>query len=301
MGIGRVREVRLARVMLEQMRTRQWTKNVFVFLPIIFAKQLGDLSELLRSVAAFVCISLAASGTYILNDLMDLPEDRKHPTKRRRPIASGRLPVPLAREMIAVLLSTAALIAIALGPWTVAVLAVYVGVTVSYSARLKQVPLVELFMVASGFVIRVLLGSAATHIPSSPWLLLTALFLALLLAFGKRRGEIGKLGDDAPDRRRVLEFYGLPFLDRSITLLAGCTLLCYAIYCTADVTVKKMGTEWLVATAPFVAFGVLRYLYVIEHGDHAADSPSDLLLTDRQIQVAILLWLLTAVGLIYTH
>ncbi len=291
----------MIRLWAKQLRVKQWTKNLFVFAPVIFAKRAGDLPDALLAVAAFLAICFAASANYIINDVQDLEADRLHPRKRHRPIAAGRIS-PRAAQAVAVALFLLAFgIATALGVVSVGVLTIYVATTIAYSLGLKSVPIVELFIVASGFVLRVLLGSAATAIPPSPWLLLTTLFLALLLSFGKRRGEIGRLGSDASTRRMVLSYYNARFLDRSITLLAGSTLLCYAIYCTAEVTVRKMGTEWLVATTPFVAFGILRYLYILERGDHAADAPSELLLTDRPIQLAVLLWIATAVAIVYTH
>lgn len=291
----------MLRLLLKQLRVHQWTKNLFVFAPVIFAKRANEPREVLLSLGAFAAICMAASATYIFNDLQDLEADRTHPRKRHRPLAAGELSVRVAQATAALLFVAAFALASALGVVSAVVLALYVGMTVAYSLGLKGIPILELFLVASGFVLRVLLGSAATWIRPSPWLLLTMLFLALLLAFGKRRAEIGRLGSDAASRRMVLSYYNARFLDRSITLLAGSTLLCYAIYCTAEVTVRKMGTEWLVATTPFVAFGILRYLYVLERGDHAADAPSDLLLTDRPIQLAILLWLSSAIAIVYTH
>ncbi len=288
-------------LILKQMRIRQWTKNLFVFAPVVFAKQAGELIPALQSVAAFLAIGLAASATYIVNDIQDVEADRAHPRKRHRPIASGALSAPFAERLALGLFALAFAIAASLGWAAVVVLGLYVLITLAYSMGLKRVPLVELFIVAAGFVLRVILGWAATGIPASPWLLLTMLFLALLLAFGKRRGEIGRLGDDAESARGVLAAYSLAFLDRSITLLATATLLCYAIYCTAEVTVQKMGTQWLIATTPFVAFGVIRYLWILEHGEHAADSPSELLLSDRSLQAAIVFWLGTAVAIVYTH
>lgn len=281
------------------MRVHQWTKNLFVFAPVVFAKQLHLLEPVLQSIGAFIAVSLAASACYVVNDIKDFEADRQHPKKSLRPIASGQLSMREAWALCMVLFAVSAALAALLNWWTLGAVALYVAITLAYSYGLKHIPLLELFMVAAGFVVRILVGSAATGLPASPWLLLTTLFLALLLAFGKRRGEIGRLGEEAPNGRRVLEFYGLPFLDRSITLLAGASLLCYAIYTTAEVTVRKMGTEWLIATTPFVAYGMLRYLYIIEHGNHAADSPSELLLRDRPIQLAVLLWLASAVIIIY--
>lgn len=286
---------------LRQLRAHQWTKNLFVFAPVVFAKHLGWNDSTAYSVAAFIALCLASSAAYTVNDLMDADSDREHPKKRLRPIPSGQLTAETARGLAVLLFVLAFAGAATLGSLSVIALAAYVAATLGYSFGCKHVPLLEAFLLAAGFVIRVLMGSAATHIPSSPWLLLTTFFLALLLAFGKRRGEMGRRGESASNGRPVLEHYSLPFLDRSITLLAGVTLLCYAIYCTAEVTVRKMGTEWLVATTPFVAYGILRYLYIVEHGDHAADAPDELLLRDRPIQLAVLLWLATAIALIYTH
>ncbi len=288
-------------LILRQMRVRQWTKNLFVFAPVVFAKQAGEWLPALQSVAAFLAIGLAASATYIGNDIQDIESDRAHPKKRHRPIASGAIGLALGERLALFLFVLAFGVAAALGWAAVVVLGLYVLITLAYSLGLKRVPLLELFIVAAGFVLRVILGWAATGIPASPWLLLTMLFLALLLAFGKRRGEIGRMGDEAASGREVLEAYSLAFLDRAITLLATATLLCYAIYCTAEVTVQKMGTQWLIATTPFVAYGVIRYLWILEHGEHASDSPSELLLSDRSLQVAIVLWLATAIAIVYTH
>jgi len=287
------------RTVLRAMRVHQWTKNLFVFAPVIFAKAVGEFDLVLASIGAFFAMSLAASGCYLVNDLCDVEADRTHPSKRLRPIASGALSSQRARYLTAILFLMSGVVSVCLGWPSVLIIAIYVASTLAYSFWLKHVVLLELFIVASGFVLRVLMGSAATHLAASPWLLLTTLFLSLLLAFGKRRGELGRRGDEATSGRRVLDGYSLTFLDRCIDLLAGTALLCYAIYTTAEVTVQKMGTDWMIATTPFVAFGILRYLYVVEHGDHAADSPSELLLADRPLQLTLMMWLTTAMLMVY--
>ncbi len=275
------------------LRPEQWLKNGFVLAPIVFSGKMDDGAAWVRCVLAVAAFCAASSATYLINDVLDREADRRHPTKRLRPIASGELGVSWALAAAAALTAVAFAAAVALGPVFPLVLVAYLGLTVLYSAVLKDLVFIDVLVVAAGFVLRVVGGAVAISVPVSRWLLLCAYLLALYLALGKRRAELVLLGDGAGDHRMVLGHYTLPLVDQAISVVLGATVLAYTLYTVAPDTVAKVGSDGLMFTVPVVLYGLLRYLYLL-HRHELGGSPTQLVATDRPLLLCVLLWLTVA-------
>jgi 4-hydroxybenzoate polyprenyltransferase len=260
--------------LVRAMRLPQWSKNLFVLAAPVFAY--GDRSSSTSMAAfgpaawAFLAFGLVASAIYLVNDVLDVEQDRRHPTKRARPIASGELRVPAALGAAAVLGAAGLALGFWIGGAPIAVgwiLLGYMALNVAYGLKLKHVVLLDAFCIATGFLLRVVAGGAASHTDISHWLLLCTLFLALFLGLEKRRAEIDLLGADGAEHRKTLAEYTPAFLDQMVTVLAACTILCYATYTVDDQTALKFGADnKLVWSVPFVAFGIGRYMFLVQAG-----------------------------------
>ena len=288
----------MALELLSAMRPRQWAKNVFVVAPLVFAHQLGDPRVLGRALLAFAAFSLVASAVYLFNDIRDREEDRHHPRKRDRPIAAGRLPLSAA-ALAAILLAAASLaMGLALGGSFVTILAVYMAANLGYSLGLKRVVILDVMVLSVGFVLRVMAGGVAVGVEVSAWLILCTSFLALFLAFSKRRHELILLAEEASEQRQVLSHYGSVFLDQMINVVTAGTVVAYAVWAISPETVEKFGTRDLIFTMPFVLFGIFRYLYLIYQ--HSSDrNPTEAILGDKPFLINILLWVASVVWVIY--
>ncbi|HVI37282.1 MAG TPA: decaprenyl-phosphate phosphoribosyltransferase [Gaiellales bacterium] len=284
--------------LFEAMRPRQWTKNVFVLAGIVFAGRLFDRNAQLRVVACFALFCAISSAIYLANDLADRASDVHHPLKRTRPIASGRVSPATAWLLSAVLAAAALAGAALLNLATFGVFAAYLISTLGYSLRLKRVFLVDVMIVASGFVLRAVAGAACIAAEISPWLLVCSFLLALFLALGKRRAELVLLGQNAPAHRPALGQYSVPLLDGWLTALAGAVIVSYAIYTQSERTVAHFGTTNLVYTVPFVIYALFRYQQHVVREDAGGD-PGSLLAQDRALWVALLGWAITAAAVIY--
>ena len=249
--------------LLISMRPTQWAKNVFVLAPVVFARALGDPETLQKALLAFAAFCAAASAIYLINDIRDREEDRKHPHKRNRPLAKGTLSVPTAIGGAAVLAASALGAALTLGTAFTLFLAGYLVLNTFYSIFLKHVVIVDVMTIALGFVLRVMAGGAAIGVAVSSWLLLCTIFLALFLAFSKRRHELQLLASEAAGQRRVLSHYSEQFLDQMINVVTASSVVSYALYAVAPETVERYGGNHLVYTMPLVLFGIFRYLYLI--------------------------------------
>lgn len=280
------------------MRPAQWVKNLFVLAPLVFAHRLDDLRQLERAALAFALFCAAASAVYLFNDLRDLEQDRQHPLKSRRPIPSGALPIPFAAAAAFVLAGGALGASFALGRPFALLLAFYVTLNVLYSTTLKHVVILDVMSIAAGFVVRVLAGAAAIGVAVSNWLLLCGGFLALFLAFAKRRHELALAANDAALQRRVLEHYSLTFLDQMINVVTASTLLSYALYSVAPETAERLGTTRLVWTIPFVLFGIFRFLYLL-YQRPSERNPTERILVDPPFVINFALWGALVVALIY--
>jgi 4-hydroxybenzoate polyprenyltransferase len=288
----------MLRELLSAMRPRQWAKNVFVLAPLVFARRLDDPAVLGRALLAFAAFSLLASAVYLFNDIRDRAEDRRHPRKSRRPIAAGRLPVPAAATAAALLAAAALALALALGGAFVAVLVAYLVTNLAYSLGLKRVVIVDVMVLSAGFVLRVMAGGVAVGVEVSAWLVLCTSFLALFLAFSKRRHELILLAGEATEQRRVLSHYSPAFLDQMINVVTAGTVVAYAVYAISPETAEKFDTRNLIFTMPFVLFGIFRYLYLI-YQRPSERNPTEAILGDRPFLINILLWVASVIWVIY--
>ncbi len=284
--------------LLQLMRPAHWTKNVFVLAPLVFAQMVHRPETLVRSLLAFVAFCLASSTVYIFNDYLDRAEDRKHPVKRLRPLAAGTVSGAAALGMAATLAIVCLAIGLRLGPGFLAVTAGYLVLNLLYTQWLKHIVILDVMVVAIGFVLRVIAGGLAIAVEVSTWLLLCTIFLALFLAFSKRRHELLLLLGEAQEQRKVLMHYSPAFLDQMINVVTASTVVSYALYSISPETVQRFHTRSLVYTIPFVLFGIFRYLYLVyQRPNHL--NPTEAVVRDLPSLINILLWVLVVVGTIY--
>ncbi len=289
--------------LIKALRPKQWTKNLLVFAGVIFSQHLTEGPLLLRAAIGFLAFSLLSGSVYLLNDLLDVEADRQHPKKRFRPIASGRLPITAAWIALPIVASLAGVLSWWLGTGFCVVLGIYLASNVLYSYRLKHQVILDVFFIANGFVLRAIAGvellkPVAPETQLSPWLLVCTFFGALFLAVSKRRRELLNAGSHATDQRAVLQVYTPELLDVMLTVSATSTLMAYALYTIWPATVAKFGTEALLLTVPFVAYGVFRYLHLVRVSELSED-PSQVLLSDRPIQATVMLFLATVAWVLY--
>ncbi len=283
--------------LIKLMRPRQWTKNGFVFFALIFDKQLFNLQALLHTVAGFGLFCLISSAVYVLNDIADLEADRLHPDKRNRPLPAGKLPLSVAWITAGVLAAITFPLAFILEPAFAAVLGTYFLLMLAYSRWLKHVPILDVLIIAAGFVLRVQSGVALINVERfSPWLYVVTTLLALYLGFGKRRAELALLTGNANAHRRVLDGYTIPLLDQFILIVSGTTIVAYSLYTFSAPNLPENNAMML--TIPFVLYGIFRYLYLIQV-KHGGGAPEEVLLSDRPLQLAILLWGLAVLAVFY--
>ncbi|MDR0993161.1 MAG: decaprenyl-phosphate phosphoribosyltransferase [Verrucomicrobiota bacterium] len=278
-------------MLFQLLRVKHWTKNAVVFAAFLFAW--GDRSqgltgwEFWKVCLAALAFSLVSSAVYILNDLKDAPRDRLHPIKKNRPIAAGRVGLFPALLMAGILLLFGLGGAWRLSPGLFYILSGYLGLQAAYTLRLKRIPLVDVLVIALGFVLRALAGAVVIQVPISPWLLLCALLLALFLGLCKRRHE--KINLAGMGTRISLDAYDERLLDMLISVTAASSLVCYSIYTLWPDTVEKFGTPWLGATIPFVIFGLFRYMDLVYRQDKG-DRPEHILLTDLPLLADLALY-----------
>jgi 4-hydroxybenzoate polyprenyltransferase len=281
-----------ARALLHASRPRQWSKNLLLFAGLLFAAKLGDASRWLEAIVAFVAYCAASSAAYLVNDVRDAAHDRDHPVKRARPIASGELPARVAVG-VAIALAVAALAAVALlGPWSVAFMAAFLVLQAGYTARLKHVVLIDVFAIAGLFVIRASAGAKAVDVRISPWLLICTGLLALFLALAKRRAELVLVGAEETPGRPVLEGYSLALVDQLVSVVAASTVIAYSLY-----TFTARDSKAMMATVPFVVYGVFRYLLLLHRHD-LGEEPENVLLTDVPLILTIVSWAATSAAIL---
>ena len=277
------------RALIRSMRPQQWTKNIlFVFPAILFDAKILELELLLRVIAAAGLLVLVSGSVYIVNDLMDREQDRAHPRKRHRPIASGMLSVTVAKLAAAILAAVSLGLAYRLDFDLFLLLALYLLTQLVYSLRLKHIALLDVLIVAAGFVIRVMVGGVVIDVEVSPWLYAFTGLLALFLVVGKRRQELVLLGDQAANTRQTFRQYNLPLLDDMLRIVTTSTLITYILYTIEVETMTKRDAHWGLITVPFVLYGLFRYLYLL-HVEETSSAPEEILLADRPIQLALLL------------
>lgn len=283
--------------LIKTMRVRQWTKNGFIFFGLIFDKQLFMLEPFLRTLTGFFLFCLISSAVYLFNDIADMAADRNHPEKKYRPIASGELPVSVARTAGLLLTGIALPLGYWLSPVFALILAVYLANNVLYSRWLKHVSILDVLIVSSGFVLRVAAGVALITVERfSPWLYMITILFSLYIGLGKRRAEMNLLAHGASSHRKVFDGYTIPLLDQYITIVSGMTIVAYSLYTFSAPNLPDNHSMML--TIPFVVYGIFRYLQLIQVG-HAAGSPDEVALKDRPLQATVLLWGLTVIAIFY--
>lgn len=288
-------------LLLKTMRPRQWAKNAVVFAALVFDEQFlptpENLPAILRTIGGFIIFCLLSGVVYILNDIADAPADRQHPDKRNRPIASGRLPVPLAGVFAVLLFILLLPPAFLLSRSFVFIALGYFLLNLAYSKWIKHIPLMDVLAIAAGFVLRVAAGVSLIVVARfSPWLYVVITLGSLYIGFGKRRAELALLASGANAYRRVLDGYTIPLLDQYITIVSGTTIVTYSLYTFSAPNLPD--NHVMMLTIPFVLYGVFRYLYLIQI-KHSGGAPEEVLLSDRPLQATILLWGLAVLLIFY--
>lgn len=279
-------------------RPYQWIKNGLVLAALVFSRRLFDFKYAEMAVAATVGFCALSSIAYIINDIADREADRLNPEKRDRPLASGEIEVREAVRFAIVLGIIAAVIALSLGRGFAGVAILYLALQFVYSMWAKREVVIDVIAVSIGFVLRAFAGGVAIGVYVSPWLAFITFVLALLLVLGRRRHELITLGDGATAHRGALAQYSVRLVDQMISIVAGATLVSYMIYTASAEVETKLGTSHLYLTVPFVAFGILRYLYLIDERNEGGD-PARLLVRDRPLLLAVLLWIAADIVLLY--
>jgi len=298
-SVNQSRKPDLVKAILKTMRLKQWAKNVVIFAALVFDRQLTNTTSLLHTLAGFVIFCLISSLVYFINDIVDIEADRNHPDKKHRPIASGVLPIPLAYLIIALLFVCSFTAAYLLSkPFAVIGLA-YLLLNLAYSFWLKHIPLLDILVIAAGFVLRIAAGVMLIQVERfSPWLYVVTTLLALYLGFGKRRAELALLAGGAYSHRKVLDGYTIPLLDQLITIVSSTTIVAYSLYTFSAPNLPANHTMML--TIPFALYGIFRYLYLIQVKNYGG-APEDMLFQDRPLQLAILLWVIAIFLIFYIY
>lgn len=283
--------------LFKTMRPRQWTKNIFIFAALVFDKQLFWVDSFLNTLAGFALFCLISSSVYIFNDLADVEADRQHPEKKNRPIASGRLSVGAAWIAGVVLVISALTAGYFLAPAFSYVMGLYFIINLAYSKWLKHIPILDVLIIAAGFVLRVGAGVTLISVERfSPWLYIVMSLLSLFLGFGKRRAELALLAHGAGSHRKVLDGYTLPLLDQYIMIVSGTTIVAYSLYTFSAPNLPENHSMML--TIPFMVYAIFRYLYLIQV-KHAGGAPEEILLSDRPFQIAMILWGAAVLAIFY--
>ena len=288
----------LALNLLISLRPGQWTKNFAVFAALVFAEKLFDVKAVALSLAAFAIFCALSGVVYLINDIADRRSDREHPLKRRRPIASGALPVPVAAAAATIIGAVALAAAFSVG-WSLGLVAAgYVALQALYSGPLKHIVIIDVLALSIGFVLRAAAGAVAIDVRISHWLFVCTILLAMFLALAKRRHELVLLADSAASHRPILGEYSPYLLDQMIGVMTASTLIAYIFYTISPETAEKFGTDLLGLTIPFPLYGIFRYLYLV-HRREGGGSPAELLINDRPLLACVMLWVAAVVVIIY--
>jgi len=279
------------------LRPHQWVKSAFVFVGVIFSHRRGEIDLILRATLAATAFAAVASATYVLNDIADVEKDKLHPEKRRRTLAAGQVTVGWAQSVGALALVSG----LALGAWVsrevLAILVLYVAINISYTYGLRDVVILDVFVIAAGFMLRILAGTVGVGITPSDWLLQCGLMITLFLGFAKRRAELGVFSDGAEAaHRKVLGYYTPALLDKFIGITAAGVIMTYSLYTTDADTVRTHGTRHLLYTVPFIVYGIFRYVFLLHNG--RAGDPARDLFRDKQLLAAVVGWFLVTMWII---
>lgn len=287
---------------LKLIRPKQWLKNVFVLIPMFFGGSLLDASDVQSSLLAFMAYSFIASSVYCFNDIIDVEADRRHPVKRSRPLASGAVKASAAWCLMALMAAlSGAVLTLMPGDSALSVaaaLGVYYVLNLCYCAKLKQYAIVDVCIIAFGFVLRVLAGGLATGIAVSNWLVMMTFLLTLFLSFAKRRDDVLRMNETGEAPRKNTIQYNLTFINQAITITASVTLVCYIMYTVSPEVTRRLHSDMLYLTCGYVLLGLLRYIQITVVDKKSGD-PTKIMLRDRFTQIVVLLWALTFLVIIY--
>lgn len=271
-------------------RPAQWVKNIFVFTAIIFSGLVLDISPIVNAFIAFAMFSLASSSVYLLNDFIDIDEDKLHETKKHRPLAAGLLPRCVGLYGFIVLgLGSIITTYFSLGLISAVILLAYLSINLGYSLGLKHLVIIDVLLISAGFVLRILAGAAAISRMPSTWLILCAVTISLFLGFTKRKAEIVYMGESATKHRKVLAKYNESFLDQAISIVTAATVICYILYTVDPHTVGMVGSRLLIFSVPFVLYGIFRYLYLVYH-DKSGGDPTKTVFSDIPLLLTGGMW-----------
>ena len=287
----------MIRAIISSMRPKQWTKNFFIFFALVFDKQLFHIPALLHTIAGFGIFCFISSSVYIINDIFDIEVDKQHPTKKNRPLPSGKLSVATAWASAGILVALSLAAAAFLELKLLYIVLGYLLLNLAYSKWLKHIAILDVFIIATGFILRVEAGVVLIVVERfSPWLYVVTTLGALYLGFGKRRAELSLLSSGAGSHRKVLDGYSIPLLDQYITIVSAATILSYSLYTFSAPNLPQNHSMML--TIPFMAYIIFRYLYLIQMTNHAG-APDEVLLSDRPIQISIAITAIVVLAIFY--
>ena len=287
----------MIKAIIKEMRIRQWIKNAFVLIPLVFDRQLFLVEPFIRTIIGFFLFCFVSSGVYFINDILDVEADRKHPKKRLRPIASGILPIPLAILIASILVIFSITASYFLSIGFFIILIIYFLLNIAYSFKLKHVPLLDVMIIAAGFVLRVGAGVSIIQVERfSPWLYVVTTVFALFFGLGKRRGEMATIQQIHNEQRKVLDGYSIPLLDQLITIISATTIMSYSLYTFSAPNLPD--NHAMMLTIPFAIYGIFRYLYLIQVKNEGG-APDELVLSDRPLQITFILFALTVIVIFY--
>ena len=287
----------MIKALLRAIRPHQWVKNSIIFAALVFDRQLLNWQGFLRTLFGVIIFSIVSSAVYLMNDLLDIESDRQHPKKKNRPIASGQLSIAAAITVSILLFAAGLIAAYALAPAFFAVILTYILIQVAYSTFLKNQPIIDVLVVASGFLLRVGAGNTLILVERfSPWLYMCTGLLALFIGFGKRRAELTVLKDNAGDHRVALRGYTIPLLDKLITIVSTATLMAYSLYTISAPNISE--NHAMLITVVFVIYGLFRYQYLLEIKEEGG-APVEVLMHDRPLQITVVLWAISVLIIFY--
>ena len=276
------------------LRPHQYVKNIFIFAPLLFAFHFNS-ADVYNSLIAFILFSILASSIYILNDLMDIEEDKKHPTKKNRPLASGKVNKSTAKTLFISLSSITFILSFIFNLELFIVLLAYFILNIAYSLKLKHIAIVDIFIISTGFVLRLFAGSLVTDIPLSMWIIIITFLLAIFLALAKRRDDV-LLSLQGKETRKNIDGYNLEFVNAAMVLMSGVVIVSYLQYSVSAEVITRVGSEYLFLTTFFVILGILRYMQ-ITFVEQQSGSPTKIVLKDKFLQITIIFWILSFIGI----
>jgi 4-hydroxybenzoate polyprenyltransferase len=279
-------------------RPKQWVKNLFIFLPLIFGGKIFIYPVNLKTAVAFFLFSLMASAVYLINDIMDLQKDRLHPAKRLRPIAAGKVSIKQAQVSVCILGVLSAIFSFSLNIYFGWIVTGYFVFNLIYTRMLKNIVIIDVFCIGGFFLLRIIAGGVIAGIELTSWIIFMIVFLALFLGFTKRRQELRLLKRKAVSGRFVLSKYNITFIDQMIAVLTSSIVVAYMLYTVDAKTINRFGSNHLIYSIPFVYYGIFRYLYLIYKRNRSAD-PTEILLSDSMMQLNLALWIIACITVIY--